>query len=839
MRIYEMNEKSTRGKECFEIHYPDDESLASPSSIYPVSTFSDISNLKCLAWAPKGYTESDKIAMGIANGRVILSSVQDIKTLKEFVPRHNRGCNAVAWNTKHQNLIASGLEKVRNDSSTLVWDVNANGTQTTRYDLPLNTETFLNISGNIGVPVVTDAMNELNIPESTLALAWMPQSDLLLAAGAGYRILIFDLKVSTFQPCAEAHAHAKSVNGVLVNPFNNYQLATFSEDGLIKIWDVKKLNESIFSISTKPLSQVSWCPTRLDLIASCYKTESCIRIWDLKSAIGQSAEKEKDNLNLVPREYSSGLEPISSFAWHPTDEKRILTLNHNGGVQVLRIHEPIPVAYSPCGNLAVGFAKDLLEGNPDLRSLNNEGISDEALKGNLDISFVMQERAHIGYSSNIPKNCKEVVNRFHDPALKSVWKWVHKMKFKFRVKELKGFLRLIQEQKAPDSTHTSLMKFKIYSSTERTLCAKFCNWGWKDGKEFEAALAHYEDQGQSSKAAALSIFHFNLKRALRSFKKQIENSLDKKSKDIMGTQLIAMALSGYQESSQLWKSTCTEHAINMEDPYIQAIFRFLALDADNPNYDNLLSPTSKMSLFDKVAFACRFLEYKFLVNFLTATEEQVTNSGDIEGLLITGLSESGRCVELLQNYLNKTGDIQTVACLVCHVPDRRPSGKFEQWIHIYRSLLNRWQMWFERAKFDVDRVPNNEIPTQPHVFATCKFCNTSFTLGRDAVRRRTGNIERSQPVQKKKVSQCPSCAKPLPKCSICLLPMECTPFDPRNINTGIDQYFWSSSTGAFDSWFSWCQTCKHGGHVGHLKEWFSRHKECPVADCSCRCYSLD
>jgi len=306
-----------------------------------------------------------------------------------------------------------------------------------------------------------------------------------------------------------------------------------------------------------------------------------------------------------------------------------------------------------------------------------------------------------------------------------------------------------------------------------------------------------------------------------------------------------MALSGYQDRTALWKSTCAQHASQMGDPYIQAMFRFLSLEAENPSYDDVLHPDSKMSLFDKIAFACRFLKFEELMKFLEATQERVIESGDIQGLLVTGIDETGKGIALLQKYLNNTCDIQTVACLMSQVSKRKINFiQLDQWIHIYRNLLNQWQMWFERAKFDVDRVPNNETPTQPHVFATCQFCNASFTLGRDTARRRPLGLEGeraavAQAGVKRKVTQCPSCSQPLPRCSICLLPFECTPFDPRNINTGIETHFWASSHNNFENWFSWCQTCKHGGHVGHLKDWFTTHKECPVADCECQCDSLD
>nr|CDS34128.1 WD repeat containing protein mio [Hymenolepis microstoma] len=59
------------------------------------------------------------------------------------------------------------------------------------------------------------------------------------------------------------------------------------------------------------------------------------------------------------------------------------------------------------------------------------------------------------------------------------------------------------------------------------------------------------------------------------------------------------------------------------------------------------------------------------------------------------------------------------------------------------------------------------------------------------------------------------------------------------------------------SWFVWCQACRHGGHAGHIFNWFyggdktsdggfggdvplpSDLIECPVNGCSCHCASLD
>ncbi len=43
----------------------------------------------------------------------------------------------------------------------------------------------------------------------------------------------------------------------------------------------------------------------------------------------------------------------------------------------------------------------------------------------------------------------------------------------------------------------------------------------------------------------------------------------------------------------------------------------------------------------------------------------------------------------------------------------------------------------------------------------------------------------------------------------------------------------------FDLWFTWCQTCRHGGHAIHILQWFEKHKICPVSECNCQCSMHD
>lgn len=42
-----------------------------------------------------------------------------------------------------------------------------------------------------------------------------------------------------------------------------------------------------------------------------------------------------------------------------------------------------------------------------------------------------------------------------------------------------------------------------------------------------------------------------------------------------------------------------------------------------------------------------------------------------------------------------------------------------------------------------------------------------------------------------------------------------------------------------NDWFIWCSACSHGGHLSHLRDWFSINQLCPAGDCRCACPKVD
>lgn len=597
--------------------------------------------------------------------------------------------------------------------------------------------------------------------------------------------------------------------------------------------------------------------------------------------------------------YDIGTEQVSGFSWHPS-KGQMLTVSVNAVLDILNLHEPIPLSFSSESRLCFSSQKMLVEGPILLKphsssvpsnapgapgsananasvgqnallaatgihntsssspSIDEHFEREEALKGRRDISLVMHERAVAGYGGDAKVN-RQIVSTFDNTELEYVWNWINDIKNNLTKKasEFKGIYAVMTQSKnaqaskveetmvfsepaASASAIASLrQRFPVYSSTERQFCLKMCGWGFTSSAELSAAIDS-SSAGRLARSIAMTVFHLDITQALqilRSNAALLNNDL----------KLVSLALAGFADSTSThWKNAIEPLRTQVSDSYLSAVLAFLS--SGNPDYWDVLYETD-MSLRDKLAFACRFYDDDKLAAFLERTKVQVIGQGRLPGLLLTGIDAVGGGVDLLQNYIDRTSDIQTAVLILSHISFRKikdPRSRITVWTHMYRQMLDRWGLWTERAKFDVHR---GEANPPPHVMARCNFCNANLTLGRENVAAKTpmamgrgmgaGLQSASSSAMrtwqdKKKISSCPSCRKPLPRCSLCLLPMNCIPpsSDNRHLSEGLT---WSSGVQNFDDWFSWCQTCKHGGHSGHLAEWFKTHAVCPVSDCDCKC----
>lgn len=165
--------------------------------------------------------------------------------------------------------------------------------------------------------------------------------------------------------------------------------------GQIKIWDVRQLSESVlvFNSNSKNLTQVSWCPTQSQVLASVGKDEKEIKIWDIGVISSKSAVELSSLHSSKPLLSYEIPDTISSFSWHPKNRYRMLAVSNLGTLHSILLQHSIPLDWSPTG-IAFGNDKSVVinfrENDPNL-------LPDTPS----DFSAILRKRAENGYCLDV------------------------------------------------------------------------------------------------------------------------------------------------------------------------------------------------------------------------------------------------------------------------------------------------------------------------------------------------------------------------------------------------------------------------------------------------------
>ncbi|CAH1154363.1 unnamed protein product [Phaedon cochleariae] len=763
------------------------------------------------------------LAIGLSNGRVSLTtfgpSEHDIHGFpgKELVPKHSRHCNAVLFNPVDHNLIAAGLEKYRSDSSILIWDIDkftSNGECNSTGRMAVNT---MAPAVELVKPII-----EFGTSEATYGVSWFHGSNRLLAAGMnGKNIKIFDLRDSNKMVNSTI---TKAVYGVCTNPNDDKYLASFY-DNQISLWDMRNFEKPAVVLPlNKPLIKIGWCPTKFSSLAALQRDSSVINLFEIKQTVISNEELEP---NVMERIITPGSpHNITSFAWHSTDENRLLTIAVSGTIKDYTVFDRITIN----GAATTGLVWS--QGRKTLRYI------EESVIGDIAHEIKARARARYGLQEEYTKNGEIVRNNL---SLANVWNWL-------RLTE-----RLVEECiiKESEMRHPGVISVlynidgnvkksevltvawsdlgypncqssaKYYRHEDRDRALQLCSWPLERDSQFLADfIEHLEKAGAYTRAAAIAVFNLKVQLAI-----EILGRAPTDTEYGSNLNVVAMALSGFSdEPNSMWRQNCLACINKLSDPYLKAMFSFLT--ATDSNYHDALNEKG-IAVDDRVALASLYLPDDKLPEYLNKLLDELCSEGNLDGLLVTGNSAEG--LKLLQKYLDNTADIQSTTLIATRAFHQYLGTQLvKNWIANYRDLLNIWRMFHERADFDIMLAsfkPSEKPPQQ--VYVSCNFCGKSisaFLSGQD----RNRQLLHKSASGKIKLSSCPNCRKPLPRCAICLQHM-------GTITAGET----GTKLTPFEEWFSWCQTCRHGGHAGHICEWFEEHQECPVSGCSCRCFAID
>ncbi|KAI0744299.1 hypothetical protein C8Q80DRAFT_889791 [Daedaleopsis nitida] len=356
--------------------------------------------------------------------------------------------------------------------------------------------------------------------------------------------------------------------------------------------------------------------------------------------------------------------------------------------------------------------------------------------------------------------------------------------------------------------------------SQRRFALQLCGWSLAQD-DLARAIRSWERENKHSQAACWLIFTEQHKQAIDMLMRSKDESLH-----MMSGMLAALTTSTSRNPDLL--QHCERLIVRLQDPYLRALLTHLTVR----DWTEVLQEDS-LPLRERLAIAFQFLDDKDVSSYLRRVADRAIHDGDVHGLFVTGITGAG--MDLLQAYVDSSGDVQTAALLAALPPALARDARAGRWMSAYRNLLDGWKLFHHRCQLDIEhgRILKEAVEcgemqafdwAPKQILLRCNYCNKAM----DPPFPAEGNP---------RATICPHCSRPLPRCSVCLMTLTLAPENARgNMLSAVPSETLQEA-------LVFCQTCRHGGHASHIMEWFygeggatSRaHGTCPIAGCDCRC----
>ncbi|EKM54852.1 uncharacterized protein PHACADRAFT_29989 [Phanerochaete carnosa HHB-10118-sp] len=265
---------------------------------------------------------------------------------------------------------------------------------------------------------------------------------------------------------------------------------------------------------------------------------------------------------------------------------------------------------------------------------------------------------------------------------------------------------------------------------QRQLALYMCAWSLAE-EDLSHAVRRWEKEHRHTQAACWLVFTKQYHAAVEVLMRS--KAATDEAHHMMSGMLAALAAFGSSGVRNVeLRETCERLVVRLQDPYLRAILSHLTSTDD---WDEVLGE-DLLPLRERLAIALQFLNDKELTAYLRRVLDRCIHDGDIEGLIVSGLTSQG--MDILQTFLDASADIQTVSLLTSLNPARAQEGRTERWLGAYRDLLDEWKLFHHRCQFDIDRgrilndaIQSGEIQpfrfTPPQMILRCNYCNKHLT----------------------------------------------------------------------------------------------------------------
>ncbi|KAI1302618.1 hypothetical protein F5Y03DRAFT_207559 [Xylaria venustula] len=392
--------------------------------------------------------------------------------------------------------------------------------------------------------------------------------------------------------------------------------------------------------------------------------------------------------------------------------------------------------------------------------------------------------------------------------------------------------RGLQKLSSTKTGDSSIGKLETKKPERREAAMRVCEWGktsidseWKD---YVKVPASEKNSSLFTRGAARALFEGDITEAV--------NILKTASSEYPELLFVSLALQLMKRGD---KDISKEQLIfddavaSKTDPYLRAISSLIATN----NWETIANQES-LPLRERIYIALRNFDDDKLTQWLDNELKKAIETGDIEGIVLTGITDS--LVDIFAKYIEKFNDVQT-ATLVLSICSPRYINDYRctVWRNAYRAYLQRHKAFLQRTKFEVESTKKSKLhgvptikPPSRQIALRCVYCDAEYELSKaGAGGGQTSQSHASNPLMATSINagvSCPNCGRHLPRCAVCLEVVGI----PRSDKPELSPDRQVRVAARFPTF---CLKCDHVLHLDHARQWFTRHAECPVPECRCRC----
>ncbi|KNG48520.1 ubiquitin-protein ligase e3 [Stemphylium lycopersici] len=812
-------------------------------------------NYTAFDWSKK---DPSVVAIGSTSGEATIITLDperpDSEYIHSFSIRHQRKCNSIAFSSK--NLLATGLDRVRNDVCLNIYDMN--DSRVTAKDEPYK---------------------KLASSEAISSIKFFDRQPEMLVAGVSRQyVRIYDLRDSSTAGIAQFQT--RQVHNIAIDPQDeNYFLSAGpAGDPTVTVWDTRFVKQrgpssdnanSAAVLDFKPVVDNSQSASIWSLRYSGTKRGTFgvlantgeFKIIELAQHSHQPLEQSPDtpfarawaspyytkathHLRYPAHDKEhrqSNKERVIAYdfmvAGNPLEGQCALALHSSREVEVLKVPPPPPrlnvsaleeiykdrtcIAKPKYPHRTV--AEDLVDlqngalrekhgidhhdgrdmsasvdrlslsaSQRSLALLSAEHPSHDMHEDLLNLAYpdscvslsdylavlqVPKRRVQEGYSLDCAKNRAIVSN---DPWLVDAWKLVDRMDAHAAGDGMVGNgldlkylgvssiwdneLTMYDERLIDPDAKTSqdmfrdavkdivtAMGFPPFEGIEteypenRQLCLSLCGWSLEEAG-VQQTCNHLVSNGEIYKAIVLAVFQGHKDIALTLLRATL--TAKRLPQDDIGLAAVIACASPSSGVSASQREACAWMSDMTPDPYLKSLLTYFITG----DWSSVVS-MPQLSLHDRVAVACKYLPDSALTAFLTHTTNLAIQTGDISGLLLTGLTT--RSLDLLTVHISQhpSSGLQNAVLLLSRAcPLYIQDPRWTLWRDIYLEHLQIYRTFLERTRYikehnllSVTREGRSvNKPQQPSLTIRCLNCQQNLALRKDA-RSNILSASRAQP----------------------------------------------------------------------------------------------